>query len=406
MAKRHNVLYSVVLVALFMLGCESTSQDPPANNPPPDQSIVPSTNPDEYAWEALTPAEGSLVMVEKETGSTFNLRGEAIAGPLAADKRLLRQVPGVNMFWFAWSVFFPGSDVWGRTERVRAAELPEDKSGVRACGGGKDCIPSLPNTGPPEGPLAWVTPDAPEARYLLESDLILGVFRDGVARAYPHNILWWHEIANDQIGDQRFSVTFCPLTGSGAVFAVDKEGDTFGVSGKLFDSNLIMYDHNTDSLWPQLWMGPVAGDQARSGVWLKQLPLSEMTWKRWKALHPETLVLSEQTGSSRNYTSYPYGAYRTDNSNTFRVTDPLPDPMYPNKAMTFGLIDRAKGAAKAYVHTDLEAQGDRVVLNETFDGKAIVVVFEKESKLVLAFESPISTKTGKPLTFEAAAFQP
>lgn len=370
--------------------------------PPPDQTPTPSADPNVYAWSPLIPAPGSLVLVDRETKSTFNLRGEAIAGPEADKKRLLRQVPGVNMFWFAWSVFFPGSEIWGRSERVRDGALPENKTGSPGCGGGADCIPSLPNTGAPQGDLPWVSPDSPDAAYLASADLVLGVFYDGVARAYPHNILWWHEIANDHIGERRFSVTFCPLTGSGIAWSATDRGYTFGVSGNLFDSNLVMYDHVTDALWPQLWMGAVSGSP--KGTWLTQLPISEMTWAKWKELHPDTLVISSRTGYSRDYSAYPYGDYRTDDGDTFRTTTPPPDPLYPNKAMTFGLADRPSGAAKAYVHGDLASKaGVRSATNDSFSGRPIVVVYEQASQLVLAFEAQTPEGT---LTFDAQGYAP
>lgn len=388
-------------VVLLVSGCANTASNG-AGHAPPDQTPTPSGDPNEYAWSPLIPAAGSLVLVDRETGSTFNLRGEAFAGPLAEKKRLLRQIPGVNMFWFAWSVFLPGSEIWGRAEQTRAGALPSDKTGSPACGGGADCIPSLPNTGAPRGDLPWTPPGSSGASYLSESDLVLGVFYDGVARAYPHNILWWHEIANDYIGDRRFSVTFCPLTGSGVIWSAGDRGLTFGVSGNLFNSNLIMYDHVTSSLWPQLWMGAVSGSS--NGDWLEQLPVTETTWAKWKELHPDTLVISSDTGYSRDYTAYPYGDYRTDNADTFRSTTPSPDPLYPNKAMTFGLADRATGAAKAYVHDDLAAKaGSRSVTNDMFDGRPIVVVYDQSAKLVLVFEAETPEGT---LTFDALDYAP
>jgi hypothetical protein len=165
-----------------------------------------------------------------------------------------------------------------------------------------------------------------------------------------------------------------------------------------------MYDHETGSLWPQLWMGAVSGTEAAKSTWLVQHPATETTWGKWRELHPDTLVLSSDTGYARDYTSYPYGSYRTDDGNTFRETTPPPDGRYPNKAMVFGLVDRAAGAARAYPHVDLAQKlGERGVLNDSFNGRPIVVVFEKDSQLVLVFDA--LTADGK-LTFDAASFAP
>ncbi len=394
---------AAALVAAGLSGCGGSADG--KSNPPPDQIPIRSSDPDSYAWQPLIPSRGSLVLVDRQTGSTFNLRGEAIAGPLAARKRLLRPIAGVNLFWFAWSVFFPGSEIWGRSERVRAAELPSNKTGIPGCTGGRDCIPSLPNTGPPRGDLAWTRPGASDVSYLRDSDLVLGIFVDAVPRAYPHNVLWWHEIANDHIADQRFSVTFCPLTGSGVAWDAGPRGLTFGVSGNLFNSNLVMHDHVTRSLWPQLWMGAVSGSEGGARTWLVPMPAFEMTWAKWKELHPDTLVLSRNTGYTRvNYTIYPYGDYRTNDADTFSDPNPRPDPLYRNKAMTFGLADRRAGLAKAYVHADLASRaGPRSVTNDTLGGRPIVIVYEQAAQLVLAFES--QTPEGA-LTFDGRDYSP
>ena len=369
-----------VTAALVGLGLLSTACD--AENgrfglPPPEQQRQPSSSPDTYAWTPGQVAATDFALVDRTTQSTFNLRGEAVAGPLEAEQRFLQPAPGFNMFWFAMSAFYPGAELWhpNGDRRVATGTLAADKSGVRGCGGGRDCIPSLPNTGKPSGNLAWVGPDDPEAEYLSDNDLVLGVFLDGIARAYPHNILWWHEIANDQVDDLSFTVTFCPLTGSGVGFA-GTGGRSFGVSGQLFNSNLVMYDHNDRTLWPQLWMGP--SDAARD--WLDQFPILEMTWGKWKQLYPETIVLSSDTGFSRNYQLYPYGDYRTNDADTFRSVEPIPDPAYPNKTMVFALVDRATGLTRGYVHDDLDAisVNGRAVINDTFNGRPVIITYERE----------------------------
>ncbi len=389
-----------ILLSLLLWGC---SEDGTQINPPPDQTPLPTSGPYSYNWSPLTPKTGDLVLVDRETRSTFNMRGEAFAGPLAAKKRLLRRIHGVNMFWFAWSVFYPGSDVWGAGARVRDATLPTNKAGILGCSGGADCIPSLPNSGPPAGDLAWAKPGSSGASYLEDSELVMGVFHKGVARAYSHNLLWWHEIANDKIGDDSFSMTFCPLTGSGVAFA-GTGGRTFGVSGNLFNSNLVMYDHATSSLWPQLWMGAVSGPEGDKKTWLKTFPAVEMTWKAWRELHPDTLVLSSGSGYTRDYTSYPYGGYRTDHKDTFATTSPAPDTAYKNKSMIFGLVDRENGKARGYVHEDLfSKRGSSGAINDSFAGNAVVVVFHKTMKLVQAFEAKTPDGT---LTFDAVPYKP
>lgn len=350
------------------------------------------------------PEAGTLVMVEQTTGSQFNLRGEAISGPLSAgDGLVLKQVVGINMFWFAWSVFYPGSEIWGRPETVRQGELPAAKTGSAACGGGIDCIPSLPNAGVPAGALNWAKSGDSGANYLSDDDLVVGTFYQRFARAYPHNILWWHEIANDRIGAMSYTVTFCPLTGSAVVWSGGEAEISFGVSGNLFNSNLVMYDHQSDSLWPQLWMQAVSGPSV--GRVLDMLPFTETTWGQWKKMHPQTLVLSSDTGSRRNYQSYPYGSYRSNNSDTFRATTPAPDPIYATKDMTFGIVGHNGGTSRAYVHQDLEIKaGSRSVTSDTLNGVPLLVVYDRDAKLVLAFEARNSQ--GELLEFVAGSYTP
>ncbi|MQA04443.1 MAG: DUF3179 domain-containing protein [Streptosporangiales bacterium] len=144
---------------------------------------------------------------------------------------------------------------------------------------------------------------------LLGADPVFGLAYRGVVRAYPQLVLVWHEIVNDRIGAQRLSVTYCPLTGS--AFAVQGEAGTrpltFGTTGQLVNSNLLMYDRETESQWPQL-----AGTAIRGrlrGHRLTTVPLLWTTWRHWRETHPDTVVLSTDTGHVRNYGDDPYGTY-------------------------------------------------------------------------------------------------
>ena len=174
----------------------------------------------------------------------------------------------------------------------------------------KDGIPVLTD------PL-FVNPSAPEAEYLLDKDIVIGVFLNGEAKAYPHNIGWWHEVLNDHIGSHPIVVTYCPLTGTGLVF--DDQGDggasriDLGVSGLLFNNNLVMYDRrDNDTLYPKMIFSGVEG--LRFGTELILLPTLETTWGNWKNLYPKTRVIAA-TGSNGTYELdryrvYPYSTYR------------------------------------------------------------------------------------------------
>ncbi|MWG35769.1 DUF3179 domain-containing protein [Halomarina oriensis] len=162
-------------------------------------------------------------------------------------------------------------------------------------GPGKDGIPAIDEP-------RFVDATAPA---LDDGDVVFGVEIDGDARAYPQDVLVWHEIVNDTVGGRPVSVTYCPLTGTALGF---ERGDTsFGVSGDLVNSNLVMYDRATDSRWPQVVAtaidGPLEGDS------LRQFPVVWTTWGRWRTAYPDTDVLSTDTGYVRNYDDDPYGGY-------------------------------------------------------------------------------------------------
>ena len=202
------------------------------------------------------------------------------------------------------------------------------KNDIKDGGPGKDGIPSLVN--PNFVPLGQID-------YLDDSDLVLGFRVNDEIKAYPHNILDWHEIINDRVDGTMVAVTYCPLTGTGIGWNRVINGDetTFGVSGLLFNSNLIPYDRNTDSNWSQMRLECVNGPL--SGMVTENYTLLETSWGTWKELYPNSLAVSEETGFSRNYESYPYGDYRTNNDNILFPVD-NDDTRLPRKERVLGVI--------------------------------------------------------------------
>jgi hypothetical protein len=162
-------------------------------------------------------------------------------------------------------------------------------------GVGKDGIPSV---------------DDPSFRPIAEANFargtpVFGVARGGEAKAYPRHLLSHHEIVNDEVGGEPVAVTYCPLTGTAQGF---RRGDTtFGVSGRLVNSNLIMYDRGTDSWWPQMLAtgidGPLAGET------LDEFRVVWTTASAWAERHPESRVMTDETGYVRRYENDPYGTY-------------------------------------------------------------------------------------------------
>ena len=136
-------------------------------------------------------------------------------------------------------------------------------------------------------------------------DKVIGLDYGGVTRAYPHAIMVLHEIVNHKVDGENLAVTYCPLTKTAQGFK--SASTTLGVSGRLVNSNLIMYDRDTGSLWPQI--GATAIDGERTGETLEEVNLYWTTWERWRERHPDTEVLSTNTGHARDYNRDPYGEY-------------------------------------------------------------------------------------------------
>ena len=191
-----------------------------------------------------------------------------------------------------------------------------------------------------------------EVNFLRDEDRVLSIKIDKEVRAYPLRILAWHEIVNDRVGDHAIAVTYCPLAGAGLAFdrQVKDRKLTFGVSGLLYQSDLVMYDRETESLWPQIAMKAASGPQA--GAKLRWLPSEDMTWRAWREAHPDGKVLSPETGYTRDYASQAYASYERSREPMFPVKWSRPE--LPKKSWVIGVI--VNGQAKAYVLDDLKRE--------------------------------------------------
>lgn len=175
-------------------------------------------------------------------------------------------------------------------------------------GAGKDGIPSI------DVPHFFAANNALIDTYMLDEDFVIGVYINGEARAYPHRILDYHEIVNDEMHGENFTISYCPLTGSSFGWESKVEGQqtSFGVSGLLYNSNLILYDRYSDSYWSQILQKSISGKA------MHQIPkffdVVETTWGMWKKMYPQTKVLSNNQGFDRDYNVYPYGGYKKDDA--------------------------------------------------------------------------------------------
>ncbi|MFQ5743567.1 MAG: DUF3179 domain-containing protein [Acidobacteriota bacterium] len=190
------------------------------------------------------------------------------------------------------------------------------------------------------------------------------------ARAYPLRILDWHELTNDTLGSVPVALSYCTLCGSGILFD-RRVGDrlfTFATSGLLYRSNKLMFDRQTETLWSNLTGEPVVGPLVGEGIRLRVLPLVVTTWGAWKQQHPETTVLSLETGYERDYTpGQPYGEYFASPATMFPVG--VRDERLSPKAWVYGI--RIGEAAVAFELSALQTAG---VVNTVVGGKGVVLV--------------------------------
>ena len=216
--------------------------------------------------------------------------------------------------------------------------------------------------------------------WIEDNELVLALEYKGVKRVYPLQIMVWHEIANDNIAGDPILITYCPLCGTGIAYkgVVEVNGQEtetrFGTSGKLYNSNLVMYDELTDTYWQQVDGLAIVGEL--TGQELKAISIDTVTWREWKAIHPDSEVLSQETGISRNYGRDPYGNYYEDSFLLFPVENS--DNRIFAKDLVFGIeID---GVYKAYREIDVKKAG---VIEDVVNGVNIRVERLDDGRIVV-----------------------
>jgi hypothetical protein len=221
---------------------------------------------------------------------------------------------------------------------------------------------------------------------------------DGVPRAYPRWITVWHEVVNDVLAGRPVAITYCPLTGSTLVFSAELDGGTttFGVSGRIYNSNLVLFDRDSRSVWPQLLGVAVGGP--RKGQRLHQLPLAvTTTLGRWKARYPRSLVLTPLTGWRRPYRTWPYGR---DYDRNDRVLFPLTarDERYPPKQPVIGVARPSDGGRVAAAAIEKGAALRRGAIMFDLDGLPYVALADEALAAVRVFRAEAA---GRRLTLRA-----
>ncbi|HEC19770.1 MAG TPA: DUF3179 domain-containing protein [Gammaproteobacteria bacterium] len=239
-------------------------------------------------------------------------------------------------------------------------------------------IEQIQHGGPPrDGIPALDAPhfvSAADAGFLADDDRVLGIDLHGEQKAYPVRILNYHEIVNDRFGSSHNNtpvlVSYCPLCGTGMAFLARRNGKafTFGVSGLLYNSDVLLYDRQTESLWSQIRRQAISGPL--KGERLQQLPMEHTTWADWRARYPETQVLSLDTGYRRDYSRSPYEGYETSPRLMFDVANR--DGRFHPKEWVISV--EINGVFKAYPFSRLAA--DKTELIDTVGGETIRLVYD------------------------------
>ena len=261
-----------------------------------------------------------------------------------------------------------------------------DKKDIVQGGPPRDGIPAIsqPN---------YVAAD--DASFLRADDIVLGFSINGSAFAYPRHIMNWHELVNDKVEGQAFVISYCPLCGSGMAFSADVGSDhlTFGVSGLLYNNDLIFYDRQTESLWSQIERRSISGPKV--GSKLQQLYLEHTTWQDWRSKHPDTRVLSESQGFKRNYRHDPYTGYDTSSQVFFKTLRDAPDDFH-SKEKVLGIV--IGDSAKAYPFSELKKNGQQAFEDQLGGVKYQVVWNESAGSATLKSAEGATDNSSEPLT--------
>jgi hypothetical protein len=269
-----------------------------------------------------------------------------------------------------------GGSTQGPTAGTSQWSIPS--SSVVDGGPGKDGIPSVDSP---------VFERADNNLEIADDTLVVGVRFDGETKAYPHDILTWHEIVNDGDAADPFVVSFCPLTGSAVAWETNPASSdpTFGVSGLLYESNLILYDRATDSHWSQMLEESVEG--LRRGDRPKGIQVIETTMATWREMYPDSKVMTRSTGYTRDYDATPYPGYTTNSDLLFSVSS-LDSRLHP-KERVIGITTNTENKAYQVAQFGPAMQA----INDHVGGESVVVVGSSAANIAAIYSRELDDGT-------------
>ena len=337
--QRRTIAALLLAAAALLAACGGDSQAEPATTAATAQAsptVTPDSTPTPTSV-AATPAATPAATAERATATPTPFREEFDAADLRTAQNLERNFPKIDL-------------------SRRAVNLAEIRSVIPP-----DAIPAIdePRFLTLEEASDWLSAEAP----------VIAFERNGDARAYPLEILTWHEIVNDVVGGEPVIVTYCPLCNSAIAFSrlVDGEERTFGVSGSLRRSDLIMYDRETHTLWQQLTGEAIVGQH--TGVQLEFLPAQLVSFEEFRAAFADGAVLSRETGHARNYGENPYPLYDSTGRTFFPVGE-FSDQLSAKERV---LALEIAGETVAF---PFSALSDLVVIEAEVGGEAVVAFWQ------------------------------
>lgn len=217
---------------------------------------------------------------------------------------------------------------------------------------------------------------ADAAEFMQAHDRVVGLKIKDQWRAYPIKILNYHEIVNDNIDGQGVLISYCPLCGTAMAFRSTVNGQdlSFGVSGLLYNSDVLMYDRQTESLWSQILGRAISGPL--KGARLQSVPVIHTDWQGWLQSHPQSSVLSTQTGYARDYSSDPYAGYGDSKKLWFPVANR--DRRYANKEWVIAL--EVGGLTRAWPFSELDRSWQenpqQSYLDDKLNGQSVRIYYQ------------------------------
>lgn len=344
---------SIGLLVLIFAACgqaQSAPADTPAKDSEPAVAVSPAeATASEVEADIEIEAQEATAEEESETGA------ETKAGGFLAPTTEETTISNVTLL--------PAESPPSGAESQFSTDFSKHTvpySEILSGGPPKDGIPAVdaPKFVSVEEADEWIGPQEPVALFQIGDE----------ARAYPLQILTWHEIVNDKVGDVPVTVTFCPLCNTVVAFdrRLDDQVLDFGTTGRLRFSNLIMYDRQTESWWQQATGDVIAGELV--GRQLKLLPAQLISWEDFKTTYPNGQVLSRDTGFNRNYGQNPYAGYDNINSSPFLYRGPETPGELPPMARVITV--EVGDEAVAYPYDVLQ---EMPAVNDTVGGEPIVV---------------------------------